>query len=93
MSSDVPGLAPDHDYEPSYCNQALLDAGLPLIPPPTGVTYTSDEIARIARGYRLGRMNVITRRGPSIGRSTRTYGYGWQTQHNGRGSNGNHGNR
>lgn len=35
MTRAVPGLAPDHDYEPSYCNQALLGAGLPVEQPNT----------------------------------------------------------
>lgn len=80
MSSRPLGMLPEHTYERSYCNQALLDAGLPLTPPPNGVTYTSDEIRRIARGYKLGPMDVITRRGPSVGGSSRTYGNGWSRQ-------------
>lgn len=54
MTRDVPGLAPEHDYESSFCNQALLDAGLDIVPPPTGCPYTSDEKRRIARSYRIG---------------------------------------
>ena len=35
MTHTTTGAAPDVMYEPSFCNQALLDAGLDIVPPAT----------------------------------------------------------
>ena len=38
----------------SFSNEALIDAGLALLPAPTGINYTGIEIARMARIEKLG---------------------------------------
>ena len=40
--------------ERSACVRALLNAGLTLLPVPTGITYTEIEIARIERTEKIG---------------------------------------
>lgn len=38
----------------SACNQALIDAGLPLLPEPTGVRYTPSERRYLAESVTTG---------------------------------------
>lgn len=54
MTTQTPGIAPELTYEPSECNRALLERGLPLEPPETGVRYTTNELSAMREDTSAG---------------------------------------